>query len=47
MTGELEVVFLLRDESVVEAAEVEALVSAHLHHQHDEDGDVGCDEGVM
>ena len=34
MAGQLEVVFLLRDESVVEVAEVETLVSAHLHHQY-------------
>ena len=39
MTGELKVVLLLRDESVVKVAEVETLVGAHLHDQHDkEDG---------
>ena len=36
MTGELKVVLLLRDESVVEVAEIETLVGAHLHDdQHD------------
>ena len=46
MACELKVVFLLRDESVVKVAEVEALVSAHLD-DHYEDDEVGNDEDAM
>ena len=38
MAGKLKVVFLLRNESVVEVAEVETLVSAHLDYHGDQDG---------
>ena len=46
MACELKVVFLLRDESVVKVAEVEALVSAHLD-DHYEDDEVGNDKDGM
>ena len=46
MACELKVVFLLRNESVVKVAEVEALVSADLD-DHYEDDDVGNDEDAM
>ena len=46
MACELKVVFLLRDESVVKVAEVEALDSTDLD-DHYEDDEVGNDEDAM
>ena len=39
MAGQLEVVFLLSNECIVEVAEVEPLVGAHLDHEDDGGGD--------
>ena len=44
MAGQLEVVFLLSNECIVEVAEVEPLVGAHLDHEDDGGGDGDDDD---